>query len=470
MQINGLLSDLFLKIANRLGFELQPKQYFYNDFYDVSNISLTSILSDRLSTLIVADSDISIDGNRNIDTLQKVIDEFFKIKLKTSVMTSLGTGDCLIIPITDGRNFGIDIVENNRFQVINSMGETIYSIVIERDSFVRGNNTYKRFEYHGLEIINDIPVCKIRRYGYIDDREVDINSVDVWRDIPKETIIPNVDRLLFGRLKCPTVNRENINSSQGVPITYGLDVAVGKAKESYIRFNDEFARKQTKIFAGKQLFKKDKDDNIYLPDGGVFQMVKTDLEGNMPIKEFSPDLRYNDLRGGVEFNLKMLELFAGLSNGLLTDIQGADLATATAIRASMHNTFAFVNTMRKIIENGVDNLIYGIAMLYNANSQSGIIGQYNVKYEWDDSLMENSTEMFNMLLQSQSLDIVSKAEVRSWLKNESIDQAERKIKDIEQDGIDEFNIEDDQSNQSDVTTTEVKQQAQEAAGKTLNGA
>jgi len=84
--------------------------------------------------------------------------------------------------------------------------------------------------------------------------------------------------------------------------------------------------------------------------------------------------------------------------------------------------------------------------------------------------MENSTEMFNMLLQSLSVNIVSKAEVRSWLENEPIEIAEQKIKDIEQDGIDEFNIEDDQSNQSDVTTTEVKQQAQETAGKTLNGA
>lgn len=439
MQISGILSDLFLKIADRLGFQLQSKQYFYNDFYDVTNVSLTSVLSDRLATLIIADSDAQIDGSKNIKVLQDTMQEFFKIKLKAAAMTALGTGDCIIVPVTNGKVFDVDIIENNKFQVINSVGETIYSVVMERDSFVRGSNTYKRFEYHGLEEVNGVSVCKIHRYGYVNDKEVALNSVKDWENIPEETIIPNVDRLLFGRFKCPTVNRENINSVQGVPITYGLDVAVEKAKESYVRFNSEYKRKETKIFASKQLFRKDKEDNVVLPDGGTYVAVKSDLDGNLPIKEFSPDLRYNDLRGGVEFNFKMLELFCGLSNGILTDIQGVDLATATAIRSSMHSTFAFVNTMRKIIENGIDDLINAIAMLYNANSQNGTIGNYSVKYEWDDSLMENSTEMFNMLLQSQPLNIVSKAEVRSWLKNETIEQAEEKIKEIEQEYGGDFN-------------------------------
>lgn len=440
MQISGMLSDIFLKIANKLGYQLQPKQYIGNDFYDTTDISLTSVLANRLTTLIVADSDIEITGSEKAMVLQEIAQEIFKIKIGTGVFTSLGTGDCLLVPVTNGKEFDIDIVENNKFAVVNSIGEKIYSCVMQRDEFIKNNNVYKRFEFHGIEEVNGISICRIHRYGYVNDKEIPLSSVDEWKYIAEETIIPNTDRMIFGRFKCPTVNRDHINSVQGVPITYGLDIAVEKAKESYVRFNSEYKRKETKIFASRQLFKKDNDDNFVLPDSGTYVAVKTDLDGNLPIKEFSPDLRYNDLRGGVEFNFKMLELFCGLSNGILTDVQGVDLATATAIRASMHNTFAFVNTMRKIIEKGMDDLINGIAMLYNANSQNGAIGSYNTKYEWDDSLMENSTEMFNMLLQSQSLNIVSKAEVRSWLENEPIEVAEQKIKEIQQEENDsDFN-------------------------------
>ena len=431
MQISSILSDIFLKIANKLGFQLQSKQINYeSDFYDVSDISMTAVLSDRLSTMIIADSDVEVTGNR-AQVLSEFMEEYFKTKLKPTVFTSLGTGDCLVVPVTNGKVFDVDIITNENFAIISSIGQKIYSAVMQRDTFTRNNKTYRRFEFHGLEEVDGVSICRIYRYGYVDDKEVPLHSVKDWENIPEETIIPNVDQLLFGRFKCPTVNRENINSPQGVPITYGLSVAVEKAKESYVRFNAEYQRKETKIFASKQLFKKDNDNNVVLPAGEVYQVLKTDLEGNLPIKEFAPDLRYNDLRGGVEFNMKMLEMFCGLSSGILTDVQSVDLATATAIRASLHNTFAFINTMRKVIESGCDQLAYAVSMLYNANSQNGTMGSYEIKYMFDDSLMENSTETFNMYLQSQALGIVSKAEMRSWLMNEPVDVAEENINNME---------------------------------------
>ena len=259
MQISGILSDIFLKIANKLGFQLQSKQIQDTDFYDVSNISMTSVLSDRLSILIIADSDVEVTGSRS-QVLSEFMEDYFKNKLKPTVFTSLGTGDCLVVPVTNGKEFDVDIITNENFAVINSIGQKIYSAVMQRDTFTRNNNVYRRFEYHGLEEVDGVSFCRIYRYGYINDKEVPLHSVKDWENIPTETIIPNVDQLLFGRFKCPTVNRENINSPQGVPITYGLSVAVEKAKESYIRFNDEYKRKETKIFASKQLWKKDNDN------------------------------------------------------------------------------------------------------------------------------------------------------------------------------------------------------------------
>lgn len=429
--MNVLFSDLFLKIARKLGFELQPKQIVNNDFFTTTDISITSIMADRLATLIVADSDIDISGANKVKVLVDIAKKYFNVKLKTAVVTSLGTGDCLIVPVTNGKAFDMDIVENNSFAVINSIGDKLYSVVMKRDEFTKNNKVYSRYEYHGLEEVNGVSVCRIYRYGYIDGKEVPLHSVAEWENIPLETVIPNVGRLLFGRYKCPTVNRDNINGPQGVPITYGLDTAVEKAKDSYVRFNEEYRRKQTKIFARKDLFTKDSDKGIIIPDNAVYQMVAGDMDEQLPIKEFSPDLRYDGLKGGVDFNFKMLELFCGLSSGILTDVQ-SDLATATAIRASMNNTFAFIGTMRKIIEDGTNDLIYAISMLYNANSQTGTIGDYEVSYRWDYQMMENSSETFQQYLQAYGIGEIKKGEIRSWLKGISQEQAEKDLEEVEE--------------------------------------
>ena len=435
MNVNGILSDLFLRIAKKLGFELQSKQIIVNDFKTVTDISITAVLSDRLATLIAADSDITITGDRTAeDVLNEIANKFFNTKLKVSIVTSCGTGDCLIVPVTDGIDFGFDIIENNNFYIDNSIGDNMRNVIIKRDEFVRDNNVYARYEAHMLmQDENGTTVCRIYRYAYKNDKEIDLNSIDKWSDIPTETIIPNVDRLLFGRIKCPTVNRENINSVQGVPITYGLDVAVTEAKDSYKRFNEEYRRKQTKIFARKDMFVKEENKGYVLPSGSVYQFTGGgDMDkDNLPLKEFSPDLRYDGLKGGVDFNFKMLEMFCGLSTGVLSEVEST-FATATEIRASMNMTFAFINVMRKLIDSAMDDLMYAVAMLYNANSKRGALGKFTVGIEWDDSMKENSTETFNMMLQAKGVGELEDGEIMSWLKNIPLDKAKEIMEKMEQ--------------------------------------
>ena len=126
--MNVFFSDLFLKIARKLGFELQPKQIINNDFFTTTDISITSIMADRLATLIVADSDIDISGTNKVEVLIDIAKKYLNVKLETAVVTSLGTGDCLIVPVTNGKVFDMDIVENNSFAVINSIGDKLYSV------------------------------------------------------------------------------------------------------------------------------------------------------------------------------------------------------------------------------------------------------------------------------------------------------------------------------------------------------
>lgn len=424
--MNNFALDIFSKIAKRFGFELTTKTETVNDFYDVNNISMTAVMSDRIATLTLAESSVDVEGtSERAKELNSIATNLFEITSKETIVAQLGTGDCLIVPVTDGKYYGADIIENRDFYITNSIGGKIIGVVIKRDSIVKDNHTYERYEYQALEELDGVTVCFIRQIAYKDDKEIDLNSVQEWMYVPKEQYITNVDRLLLGRFKCPTVNRENINSTQGVPITYGLSVAVEKAKESYMRFNEEYKKKETKIFADKTLFKKSKDkDDYYIPDDGLYQLMRSNTDGQLPIKEFSPQNQFEELKGAVEFNFKMLETFAGLSTGVLSEAD-ADIVTATAIRASLQNTFAFITKIRTLYARGFEDFIYACNMLMNKNDKVG--GSYELSFDWSDKMMEATLETFNMLLQSLGMDIISKAEMRSWMMNEKLSVSEKWI-------------------------------------------
>ena len=83
MQINVFVSDILKKIAEKLNKTIQPKQSTYTDFFVTNDVSITSIMADRLATLIIADSDVEITGSKTAqEVLDKIANKYFSTKLK----------------------------------------------------------------------------------------------------------------------------------------------------------------------------------------------------------------------------------------------------------------------------------------------------------------------------------------------------------------------------------------------------
>src|SRR5574344_1812407 len=134
--MNSFISDLFLKVARKLGFELQPKQYIANDFFTTTDVSITSIIADRLATLIVADSDIDITGPDKAKILSDIAKRYFNVKLKTAVVTALGTGVCFIFHITNVKVYYIVFVDNNNFFFFNAIATNLIYTLSIRDALL----------------------------------------------------------------------------------------------------------------------------------------------------------------------------------------------------------------------------------------------------------------------------------------------------------------------------------------------
>ena len=130
----------------------------------------------------------------------------------------------------------------------------------------------------------------------------------------------------------------------------------------------------------------------------------------------------------IEVNFKMLELLAGLSNGVLTS-PTTNFATATEMKASLQATFAFMTKFRKSLENGTIDLLNAVNVLLNANNITPD-GEWDVQFDWSSSYIENIQEQFNRLMQAESIGAVDKSEVRSWVMDEDLQTAEGKVAEI----------------------------------------
>lgn len=99
-----------------------------------------------------------------------------------------------------------------------------------------------------------------------------------------------------------------------------------------------------------------------------------------------------------------------------------------------------MTNFRKVLEDGLNDLFYAINAICNANEITPM-GDYNVSYDWSDSMVESMTERFNELLQSLNMGTIDKAEFRSWTMNESLEVAKDKIAEIEKNSLENLSLE-----------------------------
>ena len=96
----------------------------------------------------------------------------------------------------------------------------------------------------------------------------------------------------------------------------------------------------------------------------------------------------------------------------------------------MYDTFTLVDGMRSNIEKGIEDFLYSANVLANAYNLTPQ-GEYEVNFDWDYSLLEDSQETFSQLITAQSKGIVSEVEVRQWLKpDETLEDSQKAIEEI----------------------------------------
>lgn len=401
--------------------EIDDNSRYARIYEQIDNINFSAIFSNKLANYTINDSTLNIEGdNARVDLLNKTGQSMWK-KAKKIVSMGIGCGGVILVPYVKGGKIYYNIVLQDRLTIDEIDGELITgATVLAEKKVISGTisqTTYLRWTNYQIKEGNLVITQQ-----FSDEKGNKIPTPDFWKDIQEVMSITNVDRVLFGYIKSP-INNRKANDKYGVPITYGCEATILEIRQTLKQLVKEYELKETFVGADATLF----NGKNKLPDSGLFKRFNSTSDDFFQV--YDPEFR--DYTTRLQELYKRLEHEIGTSYGILSEVD-TNNATATEIKRAMYDTFTIVDDMRSNIEKGLEDFFYACNVLANAYNLSPQ-GEYNVSFDWSYGLIEDTQQEWSQLTYAQSKGVVSKVELRQWLKpNETLEESEKAIKEIEE--------------------------------------
>ena len=419
--IQYILNNVFKINTQTTNKEINDNSKYAQAYEEIDNINFGAIFSNKLANYTISDSNMNIDGeNARVDLLNKTGQSMWK-KAKKITSMAFGYGGVIIVPYVKGGKIYYNLVPQNRLTIDETDGELITgATVLAEKKIISGTisqTTYLRWTNYQVKNGNMVITQQ-----FSDDKGNKIPAPEFWKDIQEVRTITNVDRVLFGYIKSPINNRRS-DDKMGVPITYGCDATILEIKETMKQMIREYELKECFVGADVTMF----NGKNALPSNGLFKKIDSTSDDFFEV--FDPQFR--DYTTRLQELYKRLEHEIGTSYGILSEVDSQQ-ATATEIKRSMFDTFTITDDMRSNIEKGLEDFFYACNVLANAYNLSAQ-GEYQINFDWSYSLLEDTATEWNQLTYAQNKGVVSKVELRQWLKpDETLEESQKAIKEIEE--------------------------------------
>lgn len=419
--IQYVLNFLFKTNTQTTSKEIDDNSKYAQLYENIDDINFNSIFSNKLANYVITDSTLNITGeNARVDLLDKTGQSMWK-KAKKITSMAFGYGGLIIVPYVKGGKIYYNLVPQNRLTIDETDGELITgATVLAERKVINGTvsqTTYLRWTNYKIENGNMVITQQ-----FSDEKGNKIPTPDFWKDIQEVRTISNVDRVLFGYIKSPINNRKS-NDKYGVPITYGCEATILEIKETMKQLIREYELKETFVGADITMF----DGKNALPKNGLWKKIDSGRDDFFEVY----DPQFRDYTTRLQELYKRLEHEVGTSYGILSEVD-TNNATATEIKRAMYDTWTIVDDMRSNIEKGLQDFFYACNVLANAYNLSPQ-GDYEVDFDWSYSLIEDTQTEWNQLTYAENKGIISKVELRQWLKpDETVEESEKAIQEIQE--------------------------------------
>lgn len=415
-----ILTNVFKVQTQTTQKEIDENSIYAKIYEQIDNINFSAIFSNKLANYTISDSTMDIEGeNARVDLLNKTGQSMWK-KAKKIVSMAFGYGGIIIVPYVKKGKIYYNLVPQDRLTIDETDGELITGATVLAEKKVIGGTvstkTYLRWTNYQIKN-NNLVITQ----QFSDEKGNKIPTPDFWKDIQEVMSITNVDRVTFGYIKSP-INNRKANDKYGVPITYGCEATILEIRQTLKQIVREYELKEAFVGVDKTMF----NGKNGLPLNGLFKKIDSTSDDFFEV--FDPQFR--DYTTRLQELYKRLEHEIGTSYGILSEVNTSQ-ATATEIKRAMYDTFTLVDDMRSNVEKGLEDFFYACNVLANAYNLSAQ-GEYNLSFDWSYSLIEDTQAEWSQLIYAQNKGIISKVELRQWLKpDETLEESEKAIQDIE---------------------------------------
>lgn len=397
-------------------------------------------------------------------------------KLRTQLELGIAKGSLIIKPyvvkskqsefdgimaddIPDKYDFEFDFVQADCFYPFSfdSNGNLIEVAFIETKT--DKDKIYTRLEYHKLEN-NQVTVMNKAYENNYDNtvqtmngetslgKEISLNKIPEWKNLPAHATVKNVNKLLFGYFKMPEANTIDPHSPLGISGFARAEKLIREADKQYSRLLWEFEGGELALDIDRDAlqFLKDEQGNGHSVMGHLQNRLfrPIDLGESDTYKPYSPTLRDMSLINGLNTILMRIEDVCALSRGTLSDV-AAEARTATELKILKQRSYSSNVEIQKALEYALKDVVYAMNVycsLYNVvddlttdsngKVDTSKMGLYDISFTWDDSILVDVDAELSKRLTLLQNGLASKEEVRMWYYGETQRQAKEALEKIQQ--------------------------------------
>ena len=349
-----------------------------------------------------------------------------------------------------------DVVQADRFFPLSfdSNGKVTEAVFVQTKVDKAKERVFIRLEHHKLEghtvtVQNlafestDMSLAYSNNIKSTSNLGVQIKLTDVpeWASLAEEVVIEDIDRLLFAYFRMPEANTVDPYSPLGVSGYSRVVNLIKDADNQYSRLLWEYEGGELAIDVDRDALKFVTDDgkggHTALPLKQERLFRKVDLNNEETYQVFAPPLRDVSLINGLNNILMRIEDATGLSRGTISDntTRVQDPKTATELRILRQRSYASNLDIQLALQDALTDVIYVMDVyctLYKVTPE----GDYDVSFEWDDSILVDSESELSKRLTLMKNGISSKLETRMWYYGETEEQAKQALAIVQQEAFD----------------------------------
>lgn len=412
------LSDAMISAINEWKHMLDGSAPWTTDY--IKSLRIEEGICREFADVALVEMETNISNERLDKVYQKAV-----ANLNENLQSGLGLGSFILKPLgSDTSEFVtadkfipilFDDDGNLRdvgFLTVKRVGISNYYTRFERHYFVNGNLTIENTCYHSQSQDSIGSLCEL-------------TDVEEWASInPGPVTYYGMTQMDFGYYRNPVKNKVD-DSKCGVSIFESAKERIAAADVQGSRLDWEYESGERAIHVDSRALNQDKRSGRF----GMAKLNKRlyrglDIEDGKDkelLKEYSPDMRDESFRRGLEDRKREIEFIVGLAYGDLSNVQEVE-KTATEIKASKARKYNRVTAIQNNLRECLEGFVSGLAF-YNGLYTSGY--EFNCKF--NDSILTDEESERQQDRQDVSMGVMQLWEYRMKWYNEDETTARKAV-------------------------------------------